>query len=89
MSAGVTCCEPAIHCRLEMVGRGGTTASALYSLSSELGLGSPLSAQPDYVVVGAHLQLFAVAPDVEHADLRRSCPGDDEARSRNQDISQP
>ena len=88
MSAGVTCCEPAIHCRFEMVGRGGTTASGLYSLSSELGLASPLSAQLDYLVVGADLQLFAIAPDVEDADLGRPCPGDDEARSRDQDIAQ-
>ena len=34
-SVGLTYCVPAIHCKLEMVGRGGMTASGLKSLSCE------------------------------------------------------
>lgn len=42
-SAGETYCVPEIHCRFEMVGRGGISACGLNSLSSERVL-KPLSA---------------------------------------------
>src|SRR5271156_6719096 len=41
-SVGLTYCVPAIHCRLEMVGRGGITASGLKSLSCDGGSGWPV-----------------------------------------------
>ena len=39
---GLTYCVPAIHCKLEIVGRGGMTASGLKSLSREVGSGWPV-----------------------------------------------
>lgn len=40
MSAGVTYVVPEIHCRLDIVGRGGIKASGLKSLSNDRVLGS-------------------------------------------------
>lgn len=34
-SLGVTCCVPDIHCRFDIVGRGGTTASGLKIVSRD------------------------------------------------------
>lgn len=35
-SLGVTCCAPDIHCRFDIVGRVGTTASGLKIVSRDL-----------------------------------------------------